>query len=204
LFIDILQVLDVYNHRLGESRYLAGDEFTLADLTHLPNSQYIATSEDWGHLFYERENVKRWWEEVSTRPSWTKVVDEIERSEEDEEEEEEEGNYIQITGQKPKVSLKASIFQPIKELVELPAKSKSTFTISKNVASPRGSVQVSVPDKRGFFVSVPDKKGAPVETKIQSHSTPHTKQPVSDAKVAVEEIKTEPGQQSTNKPNQTT
>ncbi|KAF3324917.1 DNA-directed RNA polymerase II subunit RPB1-like protein [Carex littledalei] len=118
----LAKVLDVYNHRLGESQYLAGDEFTLADLTHLPNSQYIATSYEWGHLFDERENLKRWWEEVSIRPSWSQAVEEIERSKEEgyqeETTEEEETNYYEITRTPSKMLLKASTFLPIEESVQ--------------------------------------------------------------------------------------
>ncbi|CAL9194873.1 unnamed protein product [Musa hybrid cultivar] len=67
-------VLDVYEHRLRESKYLAGDEFTLADLSHLPNTHYLVNSRQWNHLFNSRKNIQRWWEKISNRPSWTKVV----------------------------------------------------------------------------------------------------------------------------------
>ncbi|URE14067.1 glutathione s-transferase [Musa troglodytarum] len=69
------RVLDVYEHRLRESKYLAGDEFTLADLSHLPNTHYLVNSGQWNHLFNSRKNVQRWWEKISNRPSWTKVVE---------------------------------------------------------------------------------------------------------------------------------
>ncbi|URE00197.1 Glutathione S-transferase [Musa troglodytarum] len=70
----LARVLDVYERRLGESRFLAGDEFSLADLAHLPNAHHIfaARKDD---MFASRKNVARWWEEISTRPSWKKVVD---------------------------------------------------------------------------------------------------------------------------------
>ncbi|THU61560.1 hypothetical protein C4D60_Mb07t24610 [Musa balbisiana] len=68
-------VLDVYEHRLRESKYLAGDEFTLADLSHLPNTHYLVNSRQWNHLFNSRKNIQRWWEKISNRPSWTKVVE---------------------------------------------------------------------------------------------------------------------------------
>ncbi|XP_043709914.1 glutathione S-transferase PARB-like [Telopea speciosissima] len=68
------KVLDVYEQRLGDSRFLAGDEFTLADLSHLPNTQYLVNTEK-GQLFTERKNVGRWWDEISGRDSWKKVVD---------------------------------------------------------------------------------------------------------------------------------
>nr|GMD03775.1 glutathione S-transferase-like [Ipomoea batatas] len=71
----LAKVLDVYERRLGESQYLAGDEFTLADLSHLPNIQYLVSVTDKGDLFTSRENVGRWWSEISSRESWKKVVE---------------------------------------------------------------------------------------------------------------------------------
>ncbi|XP_019054394.1 PREDICTED: glutathione S-transferase-like [Nelumbo nucifera] len=69
------KILDVYERRLGESRFLAGDEFTLADLSHLPNTHYLVNDTDSGHLFNSRKNVGRWWDEISSRESWKKVVE---------------------------------------------------------------------------------------------------------------------------------
>ncbi|KAL5984068.1 hypothetical protein ACLOJK_018170 [Asimina triloba] len=69
------KVLDVYEGRLGEFRFLAGDEFTLADLSHLPNTQYLVHSTDRGGMFTCRKNVKRWWGEISGRSSWKKVLE---------------------------------------------------------------------------------------------------------------------------------
>lgn len=69
------KVLDVYEKRLGESQYLAGDAFTLADLSHLPNIQYLVNGTDRAELFTARKNVGRWWDEISSRESWKKVVD---------------------------------------------------------------------------------------------------------------------------------
>lgn len=68
------KVLDIYEKRLGESRFLAGEEFSLADLSHLPNIQYLVTATDKGKLFTGRENVNRWWQEISGRETWKKVV----------------------------------------------------------------------------------------------------------------------------------
>ncbi|OIV99011.1 hypothetical protein TanjilG_29414 [Lupinus angustifolius] len=72
----LAKVLDVYDKRLGETRFLAGDEFSLADLSHLPNTQYLLGTET-GELFTSdaRKNVSRWWNEISTRDSWKKVVE---------------------------------------------------------------------------------------------------------------------------------
>ncbi|KAM0945384.1 putative glutathione transferase [Dioscorea sansibarensis] len=71
----LAKVLDVYDQRLSDSRFLAGNEFTLADLFHLPNSHYLANSQEWGHLFESRKNVRRWWKRISNRASWRKVVE---------------------------------------------------------------------------------------------------------------------------------
>ncbi|XP_020092517.1 glutathione S-transferase F11-like isoform X1 [Ananas comosus] len=70
------KVLDVYERHLGGSRFLAGEEFSLADLCHLPNAHYLLAETDRGQqLLWSRRNVARWWEEISGRPSWAKVVE---------------------------------------------------------------------------------------------------------------------------------
>ncbi|GAV56686.1 GST_C domain-containing protein/GST_N domain-containing protein [Cephalotus follicularis] len=71
----LAKVLDVYDKRLQESQFLGGDEFTLADLSHLPNTQYLVNATDRANLFGSRKNVERWWDEISSRDSWKKVVD---------------------------------------------------------------------------------------------------------------------------------
>ncbi|KAJ1290651.1 hypothetical protein BS78_02G261300 [Paspalum vaginatum] len=68
------EVLDVYEQRLGDSEFLVGDKFTLADLVHLPNSHYIKTSNEFLCLYDSRKNVRRWWDAISDRDSWKKVL----------------------------------------------------------------------------------------------------------------------------------
>ena len=69
------KVLDIYENRLREARFLASDEFYLADLSHLPNTQYLVSDTTKGNSFTSRENVGRWWDEISGREPWKKVVD---------------------------------------------------------------------------------------------------------------------------------
>ncbi|CAI9755812.1 unnamed protein product [Fraxinus pennsylvanica] len=69
------KVLDVYENRLGESGYLAGDEFTLADLSHLPMLHYLVNQCGRGELLTSRKNVGRWWDEISSRETWKKVIE---------------------------------------------------------------------------------------------------------------------------------
>jgi glutathione S-transferase len=71
----LAKVLDVYEQRLAESQYFAGDEFTLADLVHMPNTEILASKTVTAGLITERKNLSRWWDEISGRPSWKKVVE---------------------------------------------------------------------------------------------------------------------------------
>ncbi|EXC18778.1 hypothetical protein L484_007151 [Morus notabilis] len=53
----------------------SGDEFSLADLSHLPNTQYLVTAANRAEIFTSKQNVGRWWDEISSRDSWKKVVE---------------------------------------------------------------------------------------------------------------------------------
>lgn len=68
------KVLDVYEERLSKSKYLAGDTFSLADLSHLPFGNYLMTTLRKEYLFKERKHVSEWWDDISNRPSWKKVL----------------------------------------------------------------------------------------------------------------------------------
>lgn len=70
------QVLNVYDEILSKNEYLAGDDFTLADLSHLPNSHYIvnSNSERGKKIFTSRKNVARWYDKISKRETWEQVV----------------------------------------------------------------------------------------------------------------------------------
>ncbi|KAK6912343.1 Glutathione S-transferase, C-terminal [Dillenia turbinata] len=67
-------VLDVYEQRLSKSDYLAGNKFSLADLSHLPGIRYLMNEAGMQHLIRERKNVNAWWEDISSRSSWKKVT----------------------------------------------------------------------------------------------------------------------------------
>lgn len=69
------KVLDVYEQRLSESTYLAGDKFTLADLSHLPGIEHLIEDAKMGHLVTDRKNVDAWWKKISSRLAWKKVKD---------------------------------------------------------------------------------------------------------------------------------
>lgn len=70
---DLSKVLDIYDQRLEEAEYLAGDKFTLADLSHMPNADRLASDERSARLIQSRRNVSRWWADISNRESWVYV-----------------------------------------------------------------------------------------------------------------------------------
>ena len=56
----------VMNRRLGESLYLAGDEYTIADIATFP---WVRSYENQEVDIAEYANVKRWFEAISARPA---------------------------------------------------------------------------------------------------------------------------------------
>ncbi|KAI0339049.1 glutathione S-transferase [Trametopsis cervina] len=71
--------LNGYERILGKQKYLAGNEFTLADLFHLPWGTLLTEDCSIG-LFVDdkkRPNLARWWKDISSRPAWLAVKDGI-------------------------------------------------------------------------------------------------------------------------------
>ncbi|KAL0918580.1 hypothetical protein M5K25_010596 [Dendrobium thyrsiflorum] len=71
--VKLSHVLDIYEKQLAETKYLAGDEFTLADLNHLPYLYALSKTAHAG-LLTSRPHVSAWWEDISARPSWKKAI----------------------------------------------------------------------------------------------------------------------------------
>eukprot|EP00897_Mesotaenium_endlicherianum_P001594 jgi/Mesen1/1462/ME000132S00403 len=69
------KVLDVYEKILASRPYLAGEEFTLADLSHMPYSHYTINVAKAGQEFESRPNVKAWIDRLFARPSWAKILE---------------------------------------------------------------------------------------------------------------------------------
>ncbi|KAI4301377.1 hypothetical protein L6164_034662 [Bauhinia variegata] len=69
----VKSVLDVYEAKLSSSKYLAGDFFSLADLNHIPHTHYFMKTRC-ASLLNDRPHVKAWWEDISSRPSFSKLV----------------------------------------------------------------------------------------------------------------------------------
>ncbi|ONK72822.1 uncharacterized protein A4U43_C04F23590 [Asparagus officinalis] len=71
----LINVLDVYEKRLGHSAYLAGNSFSLADLSHLPNAHKLMKIPRCRSMFESKGRVMKWWDMISSRTSWRKVVE---------------------------------------------------------------------------------------------------------------------------------
>ena len=67
------QVLDVADKTLAKQEFLGGKAFSLADISWMPYVQYLFAAEQ-ENLITGRAGVRAWWERVSARPSWKKVV----------------------------------------------------------------------------------------------------------------------------------
>ncbi|KAJ7144159.1 glutathione S-transferase [Mycena epipterygia] len=68
--------LDVYEVILGKQKFLAGDEFTLADLFHV-SSGCLLEPAGCDLLTTTGPNVARWWNEIVSRPSWFRMQEGI-------------------------------------------------------------------------------------------------------------------------------
>lgn len=68
------KVLDVYEAHLSKRKYFAGDFFSLADLHHLPGTYLLVHTGKKSALFTTRPHLKAWWEDISLRPAFKKVM----------------------------------------------------------------------------------------------------------------------------------
>ncbi|CAM6104638.1 unnamed protein product [Calypogeia fissa] len=70
----VTKVLDVYEAQLAKHKYLAGDFFSLADLTNLPATYKLVHAAKLGDLVESRPHVKAWFDDISSRPAWKKTL----------------------------------------------------------------------------------------------------------------------------------
>ena len=66
-------LFNVLETRLSQSKYLAGDQFTLADLSYLGYITYLFKCKGFENALDGHKHVKAWWEIISNRPSWKKT-----------------------------------------------------------------------------------------------------------------------------------
>jgi glutathione S-transferase len=65
--------LGVMDKQLGKTPYLAGSEFTLADVVFMPYVDYVMMTPA-RELVEKCPNVMAWWGKVSERPTWKKAT----------------------------------------------------------------------------------------------------------------------------------
>jgi len=65
--------LEVLDEALATAPYLAGASFSLADISFMPYVGYLFPAGA-GELVDNRTHTRAWWQRVSERPSWKKVV----------------------------------------------------------------------------------------------------------------------------------
>lgn len=69
----MLPALDVIDRHLAHAPYLAGEQFSLADITWLPFLEYLqACGED--AAIRERSHVAAWWSRIGERATWAAVA----------------------------------------------------------------------------------------------------------------------------------
>ncbi|CAH1413349.1 unnamed protein product [Lactuca virosa] len=68
------KVFEVYEEQLSKHRYLVGDCFTLADLSHLPGIKYLMNEAELGYMVTKKKNVNSWWSDISNRLAWKKLM----------------------------------------------------------------------------------------------------------------------------------
>ncbi|CAH8355602.1 unnamed protein product [Eruca vesicaria subsp. sativa] len=67
------EVLDVYEAQLSKNEYLAGDFVSLADLAHLPFTEYLVGAIGKAYMIKDRKHVSAWWDKISNRAAWKEV-----------------------------------------------------------------------------------------------------------------------------------
>lgn len=70
--VELARPLDVLDKALAGRSFLAGEQFSLADISFMPYLEYLFPAKS-GDLIQERRNVSAWWSRISERPSWQKV-----------------------------------------------------------------------------------------------------------------------------------
>lgn len=67
------EVLDVYEKKLAERPYIAGQHFSIADISHMPLTHLMIAAPTTRRLFDDRHYLHEWWKKISERPAWQRL-----------------------------------------------------------------------------------------------------------------------------------
>ena len=68
-------VLYIYNQRLFLQKYIGGTEFSIADISHIPNLVYfVNSSKDYKNMLKEYPFVYKWFKRITSRESVKKII----------------------------------------------------------------------------------------------------------------------------------
>jgi len=65
--------LEVYEVILSKQKYIAGNEFTIVDIFHLPYGSMLKMAGSEVLTDPSRPNVARWWKDITSRASWVGI-----------------------------------------------------------------------------------------------------------------------------------
>jgi glutathione S-transferase len=68
------EVLDVYNEVLRDREYIAGEDYSIADISHIPYAYYFLKA-GYKDVLKKRENVYNWLKRIMRRPAVRRVLD---------------------------------------------------------------------------------------------------------------------------------
>jgi GST-like protein len=72
-----VRVFEVLDDRLSKARFLAGDDYTIADMATFPWTRDRAAK--WGGNWDGYKNVRRWFDEIAARPAVAKMMREMDQ-----------------------------------------------------------------------------------------------------------------------------
>ena len=86
---ELERVLDVYERRLATVPYIAGEEFSIADISHIPYTNYLLKC-GYKDLYKQRPNVYKWLKRIIKRDSVQFLLKESDTGKEDKNQDQDE------------------------------------------------------------------------------------------------------------------
>jgi len=72
--IKLTPIMTIINTQLGKTKYLAGDELSLADIFFTPFTYHLSTISEKSSLMDPYPNIIRWWSSISQTSAWEAIV----------------------------------------------------------------------------------------------------------------------------------